>query len=80
MSNPVPMVRLPEGRGDRDVLGELSGASGETRPPSVEDLARNSKRAEASHLGSLDVTGKVTRRCWRSCDDQPAREPFRSLR
>ena len=72
MSSPVPMVRLPDGKGDLELLAVSSGASGETRPPSVEDLARNTKRAEASHLGSLDLTPlreRVECRCGRAGRD-----------
>ena len=56
------MVRLPDGSADRAapvLLPESSGVSGETRPPSVEDRAKNTKRAEASHLDSLDVVLSV---------------------
>ena len=52
-------VRLPDGNAERAVRAPLPvsvslGESGETRPPSVEDRARNTKRAEATHLGSLE--------------------------
>ena len=42
------MVKLPEGSADR-IPGVAGGGSGLGPAPSVEDLCKNMKRAEATH-------------------------------
>jgi len=63
------MVKLPEGSADR-IPGVAGGGSGLGPAPSVEDLCKNMKRAEATHLGSLRNVVQITQYLkWRrSCD------------
>ena len=46
------MVKLPEGKAER-ITGVAEAESGLGPAPSVDDLVKNMKRAEATHLGSL---------------------------
>ena len=63
------MVKLPEGKAERNG-GVDEAESGLGPAPSVDDLCKNMKRAEATHLGSLRNVVQITQYLkWRrSCD------------
>jgi len=75
------MVKLPDGNAER-IPGVAGGGSGLGPAPSVEDLCKNMKRAEATHLGSLRNVVQITQYLmWRrSCDAPECCELCRRLR